>query len=115
MKFFNSSTNFESVLKKYFSFKNETLSLEPFAEFLESIKKTDFTDVLNFFRNNPNFAENFKHYIHNIFAGRPFNLSLTEANILSENAFFPELKKRILNKILPPVENEKTVWFMVDN
>ncbi len=115
MKFFNSSTNFESVLKKYFSFKNETLSLEPFAEFLESVKKADFTDVLNFLRSNPNFAENFKHYIHNIFKGRPFNLSLTEANILSENAFFPELKKRILNKILPPVENEKTVWYMIDN
>ncbi|MCJ7932485.1 MAG: site-specific recombinase [Chryseobacterium sp.] len=115
MKFFNSSTNFESVLKKYFSFKNETLSLEPFAEFLESIKVADFTDVLNFFRNNPNFAENFKHYLHNIFKGRPFNLSLTEANILSENAFFPELKKRILNKVLPPVENEKTVWYMIDN
>jgi site-specific recombinase len=115
MKFFNSSTNFESVLKKYFSFKNETLSLEPFAEFLETIKEADFTDVLNFFRSNPNFAENFKYYIHNIFKGRPFNLSLTEANILSENAFFPELKKRILNKVLPPVENEKTVWFMIDN
>lgn len=115
MKFFNSSTNFESVLKKYFSFKNETLSLEPFAEFLETIKEADFTDVLNFFRSNPKFAENFKHYIHNIFRGRPFNLSLTEANILSENAFFPELKKRILNKVLPPVENEKTVWFMIDN
>lgn len=115
MKFFNSSTNFESVLKKYFSFKNETLSLEPFAEFLESIKKADFTDVLNFLRSNPNFAENFKHYIHNIFKGRPFNLSLTEANILSENAFFPELKKRILNKVLPPVENEKTIWYMIDN
>ncbi|OCA77310.1 recombinase [Chryseobacterium artocarpi] len=115
MKFFNSSTNFESVLKKYFSFKNETLSLEPFAEFLESVKTADFTDVLNFLRNHPNFAENFKYYIHNIFKGRPFNLSLTEANILSENAFFPELKKRILNKVLPPVENEKTVWYMIDN
>ncbi|KPH14972.1 recombinase [Chryseobacterium sp. ERMR1:04] len=115
MKFFNSSTNFESVLKKYFSFKNETLSLEPFAEFLESIKKTDFTEVLNFFKSNPNYTENFKYYIHHIFEGRPFNLSLTEANILSENAFFPELKKRILNKILPPVENEKTVWYLVDN
>ncbi|MBT2622416.1 site-specific recombinase [Chryseobacterium sp. ISL-6] len=115
MKFFNSSTNFESVLKKYFSFKNETLSLEPFAEFLESIKRSDFTDVLNFFRNNPDFTENFKHYIHNIFEGRPFNLSLTEANILSENAFFPELKKRILNKVLPPVEKEKTVWYLIDN
>ena len=115
MKFFNSSTNFEAVLKKYFSFKNETLSLEPFAELLESVKRADFTDVLNFFRSNPNFAENFKYYIHNIFKGRPFNLSLTEANILSENAFFPELKKRILNKVLPPVENEKTVWYMIDN
>jgi site-specific recombinase len=116
MKFLNSSIkNFESVLKKYFSFKNETLSLEPFAEFLESIKKADFTDVLNFFKSNPEFADNFKYYIHNIFEGRPFNLSLTEANILSENAFFPELKKRILNKVLPPVENEKTVWYMIDN
>ncbi|MBL1220422.1 recombinase [Chryseobacterium sp. L7] len=115
MKFFISSTNFESVLKKYFSFKNETLSLEPLAEFLESIKRADFTDVLNFFRSNPNFADHFKHYIHRIFKGRSFNLSLTEANILSENAFFPELKKRILNKVLPPVENEKTVWYMIDN
>ncbi|AZB26845.1 recombinase [Chryseobacterium bernardetii] len=115
MKFFNSSTNFESVLKKYFSFKNETLSLEPFAELLDSVKRADFTDVLNFLKSNPKFTENFKYYIHNIFKGRPFNLSLTEANILSENAFFPELKKRILNKVLPPVENEKTVWYMIDN
>jgi len=115
MKLFNSSTNFESVLKKYFSFKNETLSLEPFADFLEGIKRADFTDVLNFFKSNPELTEHFKYYIHNIFEGRPFNLSLTEANILSENSFFPELKKRILNKILPPVENEKTVWFMIDN
>lgn len=116
MKFLRSSTkNFESVLKKYFSFKNETLSLEPFAEFLESIKKADFTDVLNSFKDKPGLAENFRYYIHNIFEGRPFNLSLTEANILSENAFFPELKKRILNKILPPVENEKTVWYLIDN
>ncbi|MDH6254366.1 site-specific recombinase [Chryseobacterium sp. H1D6B] len=116
MKFFNSSTkNFETVLKKYFSFKNETLSLEPFADFLDSIKKADFTDVLNFFRNNSDFTENFKFYLQNIFEGRPFNLSLTEANILSENAFFPELKKRILNKVLPPVEKEKTVWYLIDN
>jgi len=116
MKFLGSSTkNFESVLKKYFSFKNETFSLEPFAEFLESIKKADFTDVLNYFKGNPVLTENFRLYLYNIFEDRPFNLSLTEANILSENAFFPELRKRILNKILPPVEHEKTVWYMVDN
>lgn len=115
MKLFNSSTNFESVLKKYFSFKNETLSLEPFAEFLESVKRSNFTDVLVFFRNNPQYTENFKYYIHNIFGGRTFNLSLTEANILSENAFVPEFKKRILNKILPPVVNEKTIWYLIDN
>ncbi|CAA7387140.1 site-specific recombinase [Chryseobacterium fistulae] len=115
MKLFNSHATFESVLKKYFSFKNETLSLEPFAEFVESIKRADFTDVLNFLKNNPDPAKNFKYYIHNVFRGRSFNLSLTEANILSENAFFPEFKKRVLNTILPPVENEKTVWYMIDN
>lgn len=116
MKFLSSSTkNFETVLNRYFSYKNETLSLEPFAEFLESIKKSDFTAVLNYLKANKDIAENFKYYVHKIFKGRPFNLSLTEANILSENAFFPELKKRILNKILPPVENEKTVWYLIDN
>ncbi|CAA7197384.1 site-specific recombinase [Chryseobacterium potabilaquae] len=115
MKLFNSHVTFESVLKKYFSFKNETLSLEPFAEFLESIKRADFTDVLNFLKNNPDSSQNFKYYIHNVFRGRSFNLSLTEANILSENAFFPEFKKRVLNTVLPPVENEKTVWYMIDN
>ncbi|WP_419870481.1 recombinase [Chryseobacterium sp. CT-SW4] len=116
MKFFNTDTKgFENVLKKYFSFKNETLSLEPVTEFLESVKKADFTDVLNCLKRNPDYAVNFRHYLHNIFSGRPFNLSLTEANILSENAFIPELKKRILNKILPPVENENTVWYLIDN
>lgn len=116
MKLLSSNTkNFEAVLKKYFSFKNETASLEPLAEFFEAIKKTDFKEVLSFFSANQIFSENFRLYIYNVFQGRPFNLSLTEANILSENAFFPELKKRILNKVLPPVENENTVWYLIDN
>ncbi|MGD1318481.1 recombinase [Chryseobacterium sp. 2R14A] len=116
MKLLSSNTkNFEAVLKKYFSFKNETASLEPLAEFFEAIKKTDFKEVLSFFSAHQNFSENFRLYIYNVFQGRPFNLSLTEANILSENAFFPELKKRILNKVLPPVENENTVWYLIDN
>lgn len=115
MKLFNSSTNFESVLKKYFSFKNETLSLDPFAEILDSAKKSDFAEILRFFRENPEILENFKYYLRNIFKGKAFNLSLTEANILSENAFIPELKKRILNKVLPPVVNENTIWYMIDN
>lgn len=115
MKLFNSSTNFESVLKKYFSFKNETLSLDPFAEILDSAKKSDFAEVLRFFRENPEILENFKYYLRNIFKGKAFNLSLTEANILSENAFIPELKKRILNKVFPPVVNENTIWYMIDN
>ncbi|OBW40101.1 Site-specific recombinase [Chryseobacterium sp. MOF25P] len=116
MRLLSSSTkNFESVLKKYFSFKNETSSLEPLAEFLEAIKKTDFKNVINFLKSNPNSTAHFRHYLSNVFGVRPFNLSLTEANILSENAFFPELKKRILNKVLPPVENENTVWYLIDN
>ena len=112
MKFLSlNATNFKDVLKKFFSFKNETRALEPLAELLESIKKSDFSDFINYLKLNPDLTENFRYYIHNIFEGKPFNLSLTEANILSENAFIPELKKRILNKILPPVENENTIWY----
>jgi len=108
-------TSFSTVLKRYFSFRNDTVSLQPLADFLKSIRKEDFSVVLDYLENSPEITENFAYYIRNLFSEKPFNLSLTEANILSENAFYPEFKKRLLNKILPPVENENTVWYLVDN
>lgn len=115
MKFLRlNAANYKDILKKFFSFKNETRALDPLAELLESIKRADFGDFINYLKLNPEITENLKYYVHNIFEGKPFNLSLTEANILSENAFFPELKKRLLNKILPPVERENTIWYLVD-
>lgn len=115
MAFFNSNTEtFTNILRKYFSFKNETRSLDPLYEVFHSAKKEDFDIVLNFFKDQREIADNFGYYLKNIFGGKPFNLSLTEASILSENAFGPELKKRILNKILPPAENENTIWYLVD-
>jgi len=109
------SKNFKTVLSKYFSFENDTKSLEPLAEFLESIRKSDFKDVLSHFRASDAQKNHFSLYIRNIFSERPFNLSLTEANILSENSFFSELRKRTLNKILPSVEHDQTVWYLIDN
>lgn len=106
--------DFTTALTQYFSFRNETKSVEPLAELMRDLPQSDFTEILEFLRNNSEIAENFGYYIRNVFSGKPFNLSLTEANILSENAFYPEFKKRILNKILPAVENENTVWFLVD-
>ena len=107
-------TGFNTVLSKYFSFRNETKSLEPLSELLMNLRESDFEEILDFLRTNPDVTENFGYYINHLFEGKPFNLSLTEANILSENAFFPEFKKRLLNKILPEVEHENTVWFLVD-
>ncbi|MGZ5284927.1 MAG: recombinase, partial [Kaistella sp.] len=107
-------TDFNTILSKYFSFRNETKSLEPLSELMLNLRETDFEEILSFLRHNPEIAENFGYYINHVFEGKPFNLSLTEANILSENAFFPEFKKRLLNKILPAVEHENTVWFLVD-
>lgn len=107
--------NFDTILRKYFSFRNETNSLDPLSELLGAIRKEDFDVVLRYLRNTPDITENLGYYLHNVFKDKPFNLSLTEANILSENAFIPELKKRILNTFLPPVENENTVWYVVDN
>lgn len=104
----------ESVLKKYFSFRNESKSLEVLTEVLNSITRTPFSEVLQFLRENPDITANFAYFIHHIFSGKSFNLSLTEANILSENAFLPEFRKRILNKVLPPVADENTVWHLID-
>ncbi|WP_253312862.1 site-specific recombinase [Chryseobacterium sp. HSC-36S06] len=107
-------TDFSTLLSKYFSFRNETKSLEPLSELMLNLRSSDFSGILDFLRTNPDVTENFAFYINHVFEGKPFNLSLTEANILSENAFFPEFKKRLLNKILPAVEHENTVWFLVD-
>ena len=106
--------DFITTVSKYFSFRNETKSLEPLAELIRTLRNSNFEEILLFLEIHWDITENFSHYLHNIFHNKPFNLSLTEANILSENAFYPELKKRILNKILPAVENENTVWFLVD-
>ncbi|MCL1668532.1 site-specific recombinase [Elizabethkingia ursingii] len=106
--------NFNNILKKYFVFKNETKSLEPLKDIFNSIVHEDFEVFLAYLKNNPEICDNFGYYIRNLFDGKPFNLSLTEADILSENAFYPELKKRILNKILPSVDNENSVSYLVD-
>ncbi|TXF78878.1 recombinase [Chryseobacterium sp.] len=112
--FSRNKEDFKFVLKKYFSFQNETKSLDPLSEIFQSVKSEEFSAVLDYFRENEEITQNFAYYLRNIFEGRSINLSLTEANILSENGFFPELRKRLLNKFLPPVENENTVWHLVD-
>lgn len=115
MTFFHTKKNtIDSVLRKYFSFRNETKSLEPLMQLIFAVKREDFDILLEYLHNNQYITENLSTYLYNIFEGKPFNISLTEANILSENAFFPELKKRILNTILPPVENENTIWYIID-
>ncbi|ROI10425.1 recombinase [Chryseobacterium sp. H3056] len=112
---FRHKESFSTILIKYFSFRNETKSFEPLTEILRSVRKINFQEVLSFLQENEEITENFSYYLKNLFDGKPFNLSLTEANILSENAFYPELKKRILDKLLPNVENEDTVWYLVDS
>lgn len=115
MKFFNQNKiGFDSILRKYFSFRNETKSLDTLGEVFRGIKRANFSEVLEFLRENKDITENLGYYIRNLFDGKPFNLSLTEANILSENGFLSEFRKRALDTVLPPVENENSIWFLVD-
>lgn len=115
MRFLKSNTEtFAKVLTKYFTFKNESQSIDILYEVWHSIKREDFEIVLDFLKEKPEIAENLGYYLRSLFSGKPFNLSLTEANILSENAFFPELKKRLLDKVLPPVDNECSIWYLID-
>lgn len=114
MIFNSNKEKFEDVLTKYFSFENKTKSLDPLFDVFHSIKREDLKTVNQFFKEYDEVRKNFSLYLKDLFADKPFNVSLTEANILSENAFFPELKKRTLDKILPPVGNENSVWYIVD-
>jgi len=107
--------SFSTILKNHFSERNETVSLQPLSEIVSSLKREDLDVFTAYLKDNDKIKENLIYYIYNVFKDRPFNLSLTEADILSENAFYPEFKKRILNKVLPPIENEKTIWYLVDN
>lgn len=107
--------SFSTILKNYFIEKNETLSLQPLSEIITSLKREDLGVFTAYLKDNEAIRENLIFYIHNVFKDKPFNLSITEADILSENAFYPEFKKRLLNKVLPPIENENTVWYLVDN
>ena len=107
--------SFSTILKHYFSEKNDTLALQPLSEIISSLKREDLGVFTAYLKDNEVIRRNLVFYIHNVFKDKPFNLSLTEADILSENAFYPEFKKRILNKVLPPIENENTIWYLVDN
>lgn len=104
----------EQTLETYFVFKNETTSLEPLIVLFESVKQYGFSYFLSFLEIHPQLRANLAHYLKNIFEGKKISLVLTEANILSENAFLPELKKRIISKMLPAIENEDTVSYILE-
>ena len=113
MWFFKSKESFDTVLKKYFSEPYTLDSVQPMRELFQSLKRTNFEVFLAYLKNNEEIKNNFRDYLFILFSNKSFTKALTDANILSENAFFPELKKRISYKFLPPVEDENTVSHII--
>ena len=113
MWFFKSKESFDTVLKKYFSEPYTLDSVQPMRELFQSLKRTNFEVFLAYLKNNEEIKNNFRDYLFILFSNKSFAKALTDANILSENAFFPELKKRISYKFLPPVEDENTVSYII--
>ena len=113
MWFFKSKESFDTVLKKYFSEPYTSDSVQPMRELFQSLKRTNFEVFLAYLKNNEEIKNNFRDYLFILFSNKSFAKALTDANILSENAFFPELKKRISYKFLPPVEDENTVSYII--
>ena len=113
MCFFKSKESFDTVLKKYFSEPYTLGSVQPMRELFHSLKRTNFEVFLAYLKNNEEIKNNFRDYLFILFSNKSFSKALTDANILSENAFFPELKKRISYKFLPPVEDENTVSYII--
>lgn len=113
MWFFKSKESFDTVLKKYFSEPYTLDSVQPMRELFQGLKRTNFEVFLAYLKNNEEIKNNFRDYLFILFSNKSFTKALTDANILSENAFFPELKKRISYKFLPPVEDENTVSYII--
>ena len=113
MWFFKSKESFDTVLKKYFSEPYTLGSVQPMRELFQSLKRTNFEVFLAYLKNNEEIKNNFRDYLFILFSNKSFSKALTDANILSENAFFPELKKRISYKFLPPVEDEHTISYII--
>ncbi len=113
MWFFKSKESFDTVLKKYFSEPYTLGSVQPMRELFQSLKRTNFEVFLAYLKNNEEIKNNFRDYLFILFSNKSFAKALTDANILSENAFFPELKKRISYKFLPPVEDENTISYII--
>ena len=113
MWFFKSKESFDTVLKKYFSEPYTLDSVQPMRELFQSLKRTNFEVFLAYLKNNKEIKNNFRDYLFILFSNKSFSKALTDANILSENAFFPELKKRISYKFLPPVEDENTISYII--
>ena len=113
MCFFKSKESFDTVLKKYFSEPYTLDSVQPMRELFQSLKRTNFEVFLAYLKNNEEIKNNFRDYLFILFSNKSFAKALTDANILSENAFFPELKKRISYKFLPPVEDENTISYII--
>ena len=113
MCFFKSKESFDTVLKKYFSEPYTLDSVQPMRELFQSLKRTNFEVFLAYLKNNEEIKNNFRDYLFILFSNKSFSKALTDAYILSENAFFPELKKRISYKFLPPVEDENTVSYII--
>ena len=113
MWFFKSKVSFDTVLKKYFSEPYTLDSVQPMRELFQSLKRTNFEVFLAYLKNNEEIKNNFRDYLFLLFSNKSFAKALTDANILSENAFFPELKKRISYKFLPPVEDENTISYII--
>ena len=110
---FKNKESFDTVLKKYFSEPYTLGSVQPMRELFQSLKRTNFEVFLAYLKNNEEIKNNFRDYLFILFSNKSFTKALTDANILSENAFFPELKKRISYKFLPPVEDENTISYII--
>ena len=110
---FKNKESFDTILKKYFSEPYTLDSVQPMRELFQSLKRTNFEVFLAYLKNNEEIKNNFRDYLFILFSNKSFAKALTDANILSENAFFPELKKRISYKFLPPVEDENTVSYII--
>ncbi len=111
---FQGKKSYREILINEVPLANKEDAVDVLIRLLDSLSTINGIEFNTYLKENPILLINLKAFLHQIFEGKTFNLSLTEADILTESSFIPEFKKRLLNKVLPPVEDENTIWAVVD-
>jgi site-specific recombinase len=80
----------------------------------QTVASVSIEELLVFFKENPSYLNSFRFYLNSIVQKNKFSRLLSDAEILSGNVFFTEVKNRVFDKILPVQPEQETLQYVLN-